>query len=155
MRIELYTGEREALRALLELADERGPLALYMHKGEVLAAREDDEVVGVALIAPVEAEAIEIKNLAVRADRQGTGIGRALIEACIAACKARGVRRLLVATAAADVNNLRFYQRTGFRMLRIRCAIRFGSIRKSDQRMVVLIRPVAPVLIIVALAQSS
>jgi hypothetical protein len=30
-----------------------------------------------------------------------------------------GRRRLLVATAAADVGNLRFYQRVGFRMLRI------------------------------------
>ena len=30
-----------------------------------------------------------------------------------------GAERLLVATAAADLDNLRFYQRLGFRMLRI------------------------------------
>lgn len=119
MRIELYTGEREALRALFELADERGPLALYMHEGEVLAASEDGAVVGIALLAPAEQGAAEIKNLAVRSDRQGTGIGRALVAACVARCRERHVRRLLVATAAADVNNLRFYQRVGFRMLRI------------------------------------
>jgi ribosomal protein S18 acetylase RimI-like enzyme len=119
MQIALYTGEREDLRALLELADEPGPLASYIHKGEVLAASEVGTVVGLALLAPAGPDALEIKNLAVRVDRQGTGIGRALVEACVAHCKGRGVRRIVVATAAADVDNLRFYQRVGFRMLRI------------------------------------
>jgi len=119
MQISLYTGEREALRALLELADEPGPLARYLHAGDVLAARKDGVVVGVALLVPVEHDAVEIKNLAVRSDRQGEGIGRAMIDACVAYCRERRVQRLLVATAAADVGNLRFYQRAGFRMLRI------------------------------------
>jgi hypothetical protein len=34
-------------------------------------------------------------------------------------CRDRGVRRITVSTAAADTGNLRFYQRQGFRMLRI------------------------------------
>jgi GNAT superfamily N-acetyltransferase len=119
MQIVLYSGDREALRSLLELADEPAPLSHYMHLGEVLAAHDGEALVGLALIAPFEPGALEIKNLAVRADRQGTGIGHALVEASIAHCKTRGARRLLVATAAADVRNLRFYQQVGFRMLRI------------------------------------
>jgi hypothetical protein len=37
----------------------------------------------------------------------------------VAECGAAGERRLVVATAAADVGTLRFYQRLGFRMLRV------------------------------------
>ena len=120
MRIAPYTGEREALRDLLELADEPGPLAVYMQNGEILAAIDGATIVGLALIQESsEPRVAEIKNLSVLLDRQGTGVGRALVDACVAHCRAWGMRRLLVATAAADVGNLRFYQRVGFRMLRI------------------------------------
>jgi GNAT superfamily N-acetyltransferase len=120
MQIDIYKGDREPLRALLEMADEPGPLASYMNSGDILAAREEGAVIGVALVAAArEADEFEIKNMSVRSDRQRCGVGRALIEAALAYCRARGVRRLLVATAAADVGNLRFYQRAGFRMLRI------------------------------------
>jgi len=42
-----------------------------------------------------------------------------LVARAVAECRAAGDRRLVVATAAADVGILRFYQRLGFRMLRI------------------------------------
>ena len=58
----------------------------------------------------------EIKNMAVEAGHRGRGIGRTLIEAAIDLARARGHRTLAVATAAADVGNLRFYQLAGFRM---------------------------------------
>ena len=40
-------------------------------------------------------------------------------EAAIAYCRARNGHRLIVSTAAADIGNLRFYQRQGFRMYKI------------------------------------
>src|SRR5262249_25840643 len=58
----------------------------------------------------------EIKNMAVEAACRGRGIGRTLIEAAIDLTRARGHSTLAVATAAADVGNLRFYQLAGFRM---------------------------------------
>jgi GNAT superfamily N-acetyltransferase len=59
---------------------------------------------------------IELKNMAVDPSRRGTGIGRRLVEAALAAARADGYSRMIVATAAADIGNLRFYQRCGFRM---------------------------------------
>ena len=47
------------------------------------------------------------------------GLGRALVARAVAECRSDGLHMLLVATAAADTGNLRFYQRLGFRMLRI------------------------------------
>jgi GNAT superfamily N-acetyltransferase len=47
---------------------------------------------------------------------QGRGVGRALMDAAVARARAEGRPALVVATAAADVGNLRFYQRLGFRM---------------------------------------
>ena len=54
--------------------------------------------------------------MAVEAAYRGRGIGRRLIDAAIDVARARGRSTLAVATAAADVGNLRFYQRAGFRM---------------------------------------
>jgi L-amino acid N-acyltransferase YncA len=54
--------------------------------------------------------------MAVRETLQGQGIGRRLIQAAIDLAAAEAVTTVLVATAAADIGNLRFYQRQGFRM---------------------------------------
>ena len=109
MTIEPYTGPRAQLRGLFELAED-SPLALdaYIETGEVLVAIEGGEIVGHIQLTPASSGATEIKNMAVAPAHQGRGIGRALIDA------AGGP--LVVATAAADVGNLRFYQRAGFRL---------------------------------------
>ena len=54
-----------------------------------------------------------------REDRQGTGVGRMLLERAMAACRDEGRSVLVVAAAAADVGVLRFYQLLGFRLLRV------------------------------------
>jgi GNAT superfamily N-acetyltransferase len=58
----------------------------------------------------------ELKSMAVVESRQRQGIGAALVAEAIHRCRGEGVHQLLVGTAAADVGNLRFYQRLGFRM---------------------------------------
>ena len=47
---------------------------------------------------------------------EGQGVGRRLIQAAVDLAAAEAVTTILVATAAADIGNLRFYQRQGFRM---------------------------------------
>lgn len=121
MNIEVYDGDRRALLALFALADD-SPLqiASYMGDGEVLVARDGDEIIGHAQITPADdAGCLELKSLAVIPARQGKGVGGALVAAVVARCHARVARRLIVSTATADIGNLRFYQRQGFRMSRI------------------------------------
>lgn len=120
-RIERYDGDRAPLRPLFELADDSGlVLDASIDDGEVLVARDGDEIVGHLQLVPTkQSGVVEIKNMAVTTARQGTGIGRALIERALEVARQEGRGRVLVATGTGDVGNLRFYQRLGFRMLSI------------------------------------
>jgi GNAT superfamily N-acetyltransferase len=112
MRIELHTGDREALRPAFELAeDSRAELDAYIGAGEVLVALEGAERVG-----HLQLVGDEIKNMAVVETRRGRGVGRALVTAAIERARDERIEVLRVATGAADTGNLRFYQRLGFRM---------------------------------------
>ncbi len=118
LAVEEYTGDRESLLWLFELAeDSADELRSYLHRGRVLVARVDGQIAGHLLLvdtaAPGEAE---LKSMAVRPDLQGHGVGAALVQAARALLTDAGVRVLHVATAAASAANLHFYQRQGFRM---------------------------------------
>jgi GNAT superfamily N-acetyltransferase len=60
-----------------------------------------------------------VTNTAVLETQRGRGIGRALLEAAADAARADDVPHLVLATGAADIGNLRFYQRCGFRMTHV------------------------------------
>ena len=57
-----------------------------------------------------------MKSTAVDPAHQRRGFGRALMEAALEHARRDGRSTLVVATAAADIGNLRFYQRLGFRL---------------------------------------
>ena len=95
-------------------------LATYLDTGDVFVARDGDDVLGhLQLVATDDTDTLEIKNMAVAVQRQGSGIGRALVERALEHARLAGATRVLVATGTADVGNLRFYQRLGFRMLSV------------------------------------
>lgn len=118
VRVETYDGPREELRGLFELAEDSAPeLDSYLHAGRVLTAAVGLDVVGhLQLVETDRPGQTEIKNMAVREDWQGGGIGARLVRAAVDLLAAEGGTAMLVATASADVGNLRFYQRQGFRM---------------------------------------
>jgi GNAT superfamily N-acetyltransferase len=118
--IEWFEGHRERLADLFALADD-SPAAVreYRDLGRVLVAREGSAVIGHLQLIDGAGDELEVKSLAVRADRQGEGIGRSLVERAAAVCRDERRAILLVATAAADTGVLRFYQRMAFRLLRV------------------------------------
>ncbi|QEN87837.1 GNAT family N-acetyltransferase [Labrys sp. KNU-23] len=121
MPIERYEGPREALLTLFALADDSPvQIASYVGLGDVLVARQGEAVIGHAqIVVTDEPGVLELKSLAVLAEHRGAGIGRELVAAAIAFSRERCARSLIVSTATADIANLRFYQRRGFRMTRI------------------------------------
>lgn len=119
LRIELYRGPREDLRGLFQLAeDSPSELASYLGSGRVLVAvTGSGDVIGHLQLVPTDHPGrVEIKNMAVREDHQGHGIGTRLVRSAIELAEAESATTVVVATAAADVGNLRFYQRQGFRL---------------------------------------
>lgn len=117
MRIELHPGPRDDLRALFELAeDSPAELDSYLRLGRVLVAVRAGEVLGhLQLVDTDPPGRLELKNMAVRESVRGRGVGRRLVRAAVELA-AGSATELVVATAAADIGNLRFYQRQGFRM---------------------------------------
>jgi len=116
--VEPYDGERTELQALFELAeDSTQQLQSYQHAGCVLVARLAHNIVGyVQIVETRRPREAEIKSIAVRASHQRHGVGRALVEAAVVRARESGCSALVAATATADIGNLRFYQRMGFRM---------------------------------------
>jgi GNAT superfamily N-acetyltransferase/catechol 2,3-dioxygenase-like lactoylglutathione lyase family enzyme len=119
--IEWFEGSRPELADLFALADDSPEqVKCYRDLGRVLVALDGPTVVGhLQLIPGGRPNETEIKSLAVREDHQGAGTGRSLMNRAIAICREEGCSTLLVATASADTRVLRFYQRLGFRFLRV------------------------------------
>ena len=119
--IDWWDGPRAARAGLFALADDSAELVKeYRERGRVLVARDGATAIGhLQLVSGERAGEAEVKSLAVREDRQGEGIGRLLMERAAAVCREERRSMLLVATAAAGTRVLHFYQRLGFRMLRV------------------------------------
>jgi GNAT superfamily N-acetyltransferase len=95
-------------------------LDAYIDLGRLWVARAaGGEVIGHLQAVPRDEEVWEVTGTAVVESQRGQGAGRALLERAVDEARAAGVHRLILATGAADVGNLRFYQRCGFRMTRV------------------------------------
>jgi ribosomal protein S18 acetylase RimI-like enzyme len=119
LTIQRFDGPRSQIRTFFELADD-SPLEIdrYIETGEVLVARRRAEVVGHVQVI-CDGVQWEIKSIAVAVQEQHRGIGTALVRSVLQRAVLEGCIRVVVAAATADIDNLRFYQRLGFRMDRI------------------------------------
>ena len=119
--IEQYARSHRDLEwSFREADDSQDLLDAYIDLGRVWVARAaGGEVIGHLQVVPRGEEVWEVTNTAVVQSQRGRGAGRALLEWAVDGARAAGVRRLILATGAADVGNLRFYQRCGFRMTHV------------------------------------
>ena len=113
--------ERERFLPLLLLADESlEQVRSYMQRGALYAfVGHDGVAVGIVLTLPAEQNSVELKAVAVDTTRQNRGIGRRMLAAVIDELRRSGVRRAIVGTANAGIGQLAYYQKAGFRLLRI------------------------------------
>jgi ribosomal protein S18 acetylase RimI-like enzyme len=113
--------ERERFLPLLLLADESlAQVRSYMQRGELYTfVGHDGIAVGIVLTIPAEQDSVELKAVAVDTTQQNRGIGRRMLAAVIEELRRRGVRRAIVGTANAGIGQLAYYQKAGFRLLRI------------------------------------
>lgn len=114
---------RERLLPLLLLADEsEEQVRSYMQLGELYlycVGADTDQAAGVVLAIPIERDTVELKAVAVERQLQGLGIGKLMLRVVLDDIRASGVKRALVGTANAGISQLAYYQKAGFRLLRI------------------------------------
>jgi GNAT superfamily N-acetyltransferase len=82
----------------------------------IWVAEAGGQVVGLAGMIHGEVEA-ELEPLVVSEAYRGTGIGRQLAEAVIAAARRRGVRQLIVRPVARNAPAIQFFHQLGFDIL--------------------------------------
>lgn len=72
-------------------------------------AEADGRIVGFAALEIYSSKLAELRSLAVAADQQGRGIGKALVNACVERAKQRHVFEVMAITSSEE-----FFQRCGF-----------------------------------------
>ncbi|HNW50701.1 MAG TPA: GNAT family N-acetyltransferase [Prolixibacteraceae bacterium] len=112
MRIERITENKKQFLDLLLLADEQEDMIdQYLPNGELFALY-DDELKSVCVVAPINRETCELKNIATWEKDQGKGYGRALIR-FISGFYKNNYRTMLVGTGEVPWI-LSFYESCGF-----------------------------------------
>ncbi|AEW03663.1 GCN5-related N-acetyltransferase [Sulfobacillus acidophilus DSM 10332] len=120
LRIELVPPHHPLPWRLLLMADpSRTAIKKYIDRSLLYLAFEYDMPIGALALLPQDETQAEIVNLAVDPDRQGQGVGQALIRTAIADARTRGIREIHVATGNSSLEALALYQKTGFRLARI------------------------------------
>ncbi len=108
-------GDVEAMKGILdEFAREgillaRSRLDLYENIRDFVVARSGGEIVGLAALHVCWIDLGEVRSLAVRRELQGRGIGRLLVDACLAEARELGLRRVFALTYVPE-----FFSRMGF-----------------------------------------
>jgi len=82
--------------------------------GQIFVALDGGDVVGVCAAIPHGSDAIELAKLAVTPAAQGRGVGRRLVEACVAFARDRGARRVELVSSSRLQAALKLYESMGF-----------------------------------------
>ncbi|MFD1190915.1 GNAT family N-acetyltransferase [Phenylobacterium conjunctum] len=91
------------------------PQANILDKGgHIFMAELDGEPVGCVALLPLADGGFEVGKMTVSEAARGTGLGRRLMEACIAKAKALGAPRLYLETNASLAPALSLYRSVGF-----------------------------------------
>ncbi len=118
--IEFQKIEGDYPYELLLQADEtREGIDQYLFDSDVYVARLSghDEPVGVMCLLRVDANTVELMNIAVDEPFRGKGIGGVMIEKAVRIAAEQGYREMTLGTGTEDCApaQIRFYERNGFR----------------------------------------
>jgi amino-acid N-acetyltransferase len=82
---------------------------LVEHLRDFIVAEVDGAFAGCCALAVLTPDLAEIRSLAVQPDAGGRGVGKALVDACVAEARRLGLRRVFALTLVPE-----FFQRCGF-----------------------------------------
>jgi GNAT superfamily N-acetyltransferase len=83
--------------------------------GQIFVAVRDEDVLGTCAVIPHGAGVVELAKLTVAPAAQGQGLGRRLVEACLAFAREHDIRRVVLVSSSRLPAALRLYEAMGFR----------------------------------------
>lgn len=106
---------------LLLLADPSETLVKqYLKDAEVFVYLLDQKIAGVVVLYPLDTYNIEIKNIAVRPNLQGKGLGTQLLKFAQEFAKENEYDNIFIGTANSSLSQLYLYQKLGFEIQEIK-----------------------------------
>ena len=108
---------------LLLLADETvESIDRYLFDSEVYVATlpGEEKPAGVFCLYPVDDGTIELKNIAVSEAHQGKGLGSLILNNIDRIAREQGYREIIVGTGDCGFDQIRFYEKNGFRKYGVR-----------------------------------
>lgn len=106
---------------LLLLADETvEAINTYIHQSDIYLLDRNNTIIAVCALQTIDADTIEIKNIAVNTAFQGQGIGQEMLKEVIHLAKEKGFKRILIGTGDAGIKQLYIYQKVGFEIFEIK-----------------------------------
>ena len=120
LRILVHEGSRRGLWPLFQLADHSPvPIVESIDQGVVHLAIAAGMPLGLSQVVPVEPGIFELRRLAVVSGRRRQGLGTRLVARSGSLARDRGGHRLVTGIPAAKLEVLGFFQRLGFRLVRV------------------------------------
>lgn len=121
MSLGLRAARVDDVDAMLELINgyaredrmlERSREFLLEHLRDFFVAAQGGRVLGCCALAVLTADLAEVRSLAVVPEASGRGVGRALVDACVAEARRLGLRRVFALTLVPE-----FFERCGFTLV--------------------------------------
>ncbi len=120
MSVRIRAARADDLDAMRELIDGYAAQDLMLSRsrdflGEHLrdyVVAEADAFAGCCALAVLTRDLAEIRSLAVLPERSGRGVGKALVDACVAQAKGLGLQRVFALTLVPE-----FFERCGFTLI--------------------------------------
>lgn len=110
----------EPFMPLLLLADPSEELVRgYANPQNTVGATLEGEPIGVYVLVDKGDQLMELKNIAVRADWQGKGLGKILIGHALERAGDHGALRMEVGTGNSSLDQIAFYEKAGFKRDRV------------------------------------
>ena len=117
---QLGKGEKIPYDLLL-LADETvESINRYIFDCDIYVLEQENRIIAEYALERLNADEVEIKNIAVAATFQGQGIGKLLLDDAADRAKSRGFKRIIIGTGDVSTKALNFYQKQGFETFGVR-----------------------------------
>ena len=120
LRIALHEGGRRELWPLFRLADDSAmAIGESLDQGVVHVATAGEMAVGLSQVMQLESGACELRSLVVLPGRRRKGLGTRLVARSASWARDRSASVLVAGIPSAHLDVLGFFQRLGFRVLRV------------------------------------